>query len=885
MKVSVIVPVYNVEKYVGPMLTSILEQTMQDFEIICVDDISNDKSCQVIEEYIQKDSRIKLIHPQNKVGAGEARNIGMRQAKSEFLVFLDGDDLFEKNMLEELYTAITKYDCDVAVAEHDQFYGEGEYIAGQAQPAISEYKKCRTIKYAQEAFSLDKLGWEGLIYWYPVPWNRMYRKSFIEKMRLEYQNVKCSNDIYFTSMAMMLAERIIHTESFDSLIHYRKNTSTQISYNRFPMCIYEAFRMIYAKMKEFNIYEKYAEAYYVRLLACLISEITKCRREDWAKQFYTFLRKSGLKELGVENNNQYWKIDDSIKEMYDLFYIYDYDSKWFETSAEMDMRKRLQSSNGIRHSFVESVRIKDISGLKELIKKKNWKTAVWGGGYKERKIAEKLKEEGISISAFYTDQNCEVQIENFVPQHYEIEDKCDIVIVATNHAMEKAYLYLRGIDKNISLFNMEKYCLNDRKAEEALESGEKEMENKIRVSVIIPVYNVEKYVTDCLNSIIGQTLKEIEIICVNDCSTDGSLNILKEYEKKDTRVVILENSCNQGLSATRNNGLSRAKGKYVYFLDSDDMLASNALEELYAEAEKKYADVIYFDCQPVFENERLKETFHNYRLTRTEKYPDVYTGRDLFVSFRRNWDWVSNVARLFIKKSLIDEEELVFYPGILHEDEIFTFLVMMKSERSLYMEKDYYIRRFREESITTVQKSKKNIEGLFVSMAEILRYRDSHEFSKAQMNAISAHVGNMYRNITRLYQETDFEQIYEDGLDCDNEYARILFWLFVSNTPREFKNKKWKEEVQEAGKIFIYGAGVYAEKAYVNLQNLNVELRGFLVTDKTNNPVQKYGIPVYEIDEKAEELEETAVVIGVSRKFYDDVKKVLSNYKLRKVIE
>ena len=102
----------------------------------------------------------------------------------------------------------------------------------------------------------------------------------------------------------------------------------------------------------------------------------------------------------------------------------------------------------------------------------------------------------------------------------------------------------------------------------------------VKVSVIIPVYNVEQYLKECLDSVINQTLKDIEIICINDGSTDGSLKILEKYESLDDRIVVFSQE-NSGLSATRNKGMQLSSGEYVYFMDSDDYLELNALEELY----------------------------------------------------------------------------------------------------------------------------------------------------------------------------------------------------------------------------------------------------------------------------------------------------------------
>ena len=136
------------------------------------------------------------------------------------------------------------------------------------------------------------------------------------------------------------------------------------------------------------------------------------------------------------------------------------------------------------------------------------------------------------------------------------------------------------------------------------------MEKKI--SVIIPVYNVEKYIRECLDSVLEQSLKDIEIVCVNDGSTDGSRGVLSEYEAGDKRIIVLDKE-NGGLSSARNSGIDIAQGKYVLFLDSDDLLNSEeALSILYDKAEKEVLDQLYFDAEVFFENEEVKTQNSNY---------------------------------------------------------------------------------------------------------------------------------------------------------------------------------------------------------------------------------------------------------------------------------
>ena len=124
------------------------------------------------------------------------------------------------------------------------------------------------------------------------------------------------------------------------------------------------------------------------------------------------------------------------------------------------------------------------------------------------------------------------------------------------------------------------------------------------VSVIIPVFNTEDYLGQCLDSAVNQTLKDIEIICINDGSTDHSPAILEEYQAKDPRVVIISQD-NRGLSAARNCGMIKARGKYVYFLDSDDYVDSETLKRSTELAEKNDLDAVVFGFEQFADSKEL----------------------------------------------------------------------------------------------------------------------------------------------------------------------------------------------------------------------------------------------------------------------------------------
>ena len=153
-----------------------------------------------------------------------------------------------------------------------------------------------------------------------------------------------------------------------------------------------------------------------------------------------------------------------------------------------------------------------------------------------------------------------------------------------------------------------------------------------KISIIIPVYNVENYLSECLDSIISQTLKDIEIICINDGSTDNSLKILQEYKTKDNRITIIDKK-NEGSGIARNLGMAGAKGEYIYFADSDDWLADcSVLEKIYNAAEKNCLDILIFGGYSCYYKcDRLIKWKGRYKLSKINKkyFKNVFSAEDI----------------------------------------------------------------------------------------------------------------------------------------------------------------------------------------------------------------------------------------------------------------
>ncbi|QKE74982.1 glycosyltransferase [Arthrobacter citreus] len=223
------------------------------------------------------------------------------------------------------------------------------------------------------------------------------------------------------------------------------------------------------------------------------------------------------------------------------------------------------------------------------------------------------------------------------------------------------------------------------------------MLNEKMISVVLPVYNVEKYLEDCLISLLNQSYQDFEIIAINDGSTDDSLSVLSEYKNKFKHFKVIT-QVNKGLSEARNTGLKHVKGKYLYFLDSDDYLLSNTFENLVKLAEENNLDLVKFDANPFCEIEGNFK-MSNYDTSKLLKENVIYSKDEYLRLVRKRF--MPPVWLYFIKSSIILEKSLTFKKDLLHEDELFTVQLLKECNRIMYDSSKYFQRRYRANSIMT----------------------------------------------------------------------------------------------------------------------------------------------------------------------------------------
>ena len=246
-----------------------------------------------------------------------------------------------------------------------------------------------------------------------------------------------------------------------------------------------------------------------------------------------------------------------------------------------------------------------------------------------------------------------------------------------------------------------------------------------KVSVIVPIYNVEKYLEKCINSLLSQTLEDIQIILVNDGSKDNSGNIAKECEKNNKNRIIYVEKENGGLSDARNYGLKYATGDFIAFLDSDDYIEKNAYEEMYNKAIEENAD--YVECDFIWE-------FPN-KIRVDKQYP--YKNKKEMLSFVRVVAW-----NKLIKRQLITDNNLEFPKGLRYEDVEFTYKLIPFVNKFAYVDKPFIHYVQREGSIANVQ------------------------------NERTAEIFTVLDNVIEFYKKNNIYEEYRDELEYN--YARYL---------------------------------------------------------------------------------------------------------------
>lgn len=383
----------------------------------------------------------------------------------------------------------------------------------------------------------------------------------------------------------------------------------------------------------------------------------------------------------------------------------------------------------------------------------------------------------------------------------------------------------------------------------------------ISVSIIIPVYNSGKYLDECLKSVEMQSMREIEIICVDNASTDDSATIIKGYCSRDKRFAYIRNESNRGQAYSRNVGLMRAKGKYIYFVDSDDMLCKEALLNLYRQMEQDELDGILFDADIL--NENIKDNM--YRSHRAHVYPYITNGKKMFSILMEDGEYTAVVWRQFWRREFLNANRICFLEmGTPHEDCLFSFEALMAAARIKCIQDVCYRYRKHSESITA-SVSKERLVGLFVCFVEILLH--SREILIGENKEVTSSVLmclNQYRRlINKMINNLLNQGVLLKEKDFKTGFYFVFFQLFMKQKNEIFDHYIIDEVMKSATmkKIIVYGYGTYGKKLVQLLDKWNVTDYIVAVSDLPTDGVER---PVFQIDDLKKYREEALILIAVS---------------------
>ena len=259
----------------------------------------------------------------------------------------------------------------------------------------------------------------------------------------------------------------------------------------------------------------------------------------------------------------------------------------------------------------------------------------------------------------------------------------------------------------------------------------------VKVSIIMPIYNVAPYLEETFDSILNQSLKDIEIIAVNDGSTDNSEEIIKKYQQRDTRIISFSQE-NQGQSVARNLALQHATGEYIYMMDSDDVLnGPDVLQTCYEYAQKNHADFIFFDRDWLMEDRtNFSVSLHSTAYAEENK---AYDGESLLDLLLDTTSYNCVVWLLLIRHDHLKRLGLKFYPGIIHEDELFTTVLMLSSSSIYCLKQSFVKHRVRFASTVGTKFSRRNMDCYLTVADELLLFSQKpiiHKFLRYTLSKV-----------------------------------------------------------------------------------------------------------------------------------------------------
>ena len=715
-KVSIIIPVYNVERYLRRCMDSVVNQTLRDMEIICVDDGSTDGSAEIIREYVGKDSRVKvLLHEHTNAGA--ARNAGMAVATGEYLGFVDSDDWCEPTLFEKAYSKAKADAADVVLWGYRAFDESGGKILREHSLALPS-GVCAPF----DGMALKDKIFSSFAY---APWNRLIRTDLVRRNKLEFQRIERSNDVSFGCLVLAIAPTISVLDEF--LYNYRTRCagSLQTDNHRSPVSIVEAWRFLVTELARRSLAEKFRKGIALASMYCFTRTL----------------------DVLSEHERAYAELFDALKAL-------------FEDDEFFAMVKPEEVSNDIMANALRMIRDSDTYSafaIRQMSDVRKWMIKFYRGRERihgELAVAKKeirhLKESqrlpGVSLIVISEGEGSDR--ERF-EEHVAKLSVADLEVIYATCVSEplldevgKDYVaVIREVDRYIDDYALEVLVntakqenadvvggmMNDTSANVAdfvfrsswlrangdllgmlnvdesafmavalARAGTRIVRRRIYVerlppvasplvSVVVPACNAGRSLDRCVKSLVGQTHGNLEIIVVDDGSDDSTGRMSDAWAARDGRVRVIHKP-KGGLNSARNAGMRAAKGKYIGFVDPDDYVDIDMFGDL-AEALEGSPSCDMAKCGVTVEY--AYEVSDADRESRQSYFADSVKG-----VVRPGFDVVNETdacaADKLYRADFLRKNGIAFPEGINDGDEAFFFAVFCRARDCYYLPRNHY---------------------------------------------------------------------------------------------------------------------------------------------------------------------------------------------------
>lgn len=641
-KVSVLTPIFNVERYLPECLDSLLAQTLDDIEFICINDGSTDFSLDILQEYAARDSRIVIIDKPNS-GYGDSMNQGLKRATGEYIGIVESDDFVAPECFEVLYEVAVKNDFpDIVKANYYTFSsGSGAVLMENYRAGLCGH----VIHPAQDDM-------REVILSVPAIWSAIYKRELLEKNAIDFLPTTGASfqDTGFVFKGLFAADSIyLH---HDAYLHYRvDNSGSSVKSKEKVYCVNDEFASI----------EDFAAGH---------PERSELRALLQKKKFITYLW-------------NYDRLGDEFRKEY------------------------------LQHIAIE-FRCDEAEGLlrKNMYEPEEWQT----------------------IHAIMCD-----------PDGYYRRACADARVAAIKNTL------LLPRRAAIKAKNMLVKGRDAKGANQPLDSNLircEEGDDAPLVSVLIPVYNAEDYLADLMESVLLQTLNDFEVICVDDGSVDASAEMLDNYALMDRRVKVFHIS-NGGAGPARNYALKQACGRYLCFVDGDDMVEPTMLQKTVLCAEQTGVDIVLFNINRYVDKKKRFESIND-AVIKDVIPPDQVLAPSSIQNLYRNMIGYT-VNRLY-RREFLQGLDLDFPSISAHEDMPFTYVAFSAAKSVYYLNEILYHYRLHEGgSITDI----------------------SYEGHESMLLALEI----FKRELQKRDLWEDFEQSYE------NYAVYMLYWKYRTIHP------------------------------------------------------------------------------------------------------